>query len=233
MKLARFRPSASTTIAFVALFALIASTAYASGLSKNSVTNRSIRKNAVTGTKVKNSSLTGADVKGNSLTGSDIKESTLGTVPHATDASTVGGIAPSQLATNDRFVTGSVLLARGQEQQVIAAGPFAVIANCAPGGTDTKVLPKMRVTTTGTGGFAYVTGTNALPADTDFDGALAKEVDLFGGGGTAVRAKATPGSFDLYDPASGVVLVGTVNPYLNFGAGTNCRFAWFATVAKP
>lgn len=228
MKLAQLRPSGSTVIAFVAIFALISSSAVASGLGRNSVTNKSIRKNAVTGSKVRNGSLTGADIKNNSLSGQDIKESTLGTVPRASNADTVGGLAPAQLTTNDRFITGSLLLQPGEDRQVIAAGPFSVIAHCdnpPPG-----VFPRMRVTTTGAHGSAIVAG-SVMSTDYDFNAGEIKTVNLTGSSQTAT-VKSNVGSFDLQDPASGTVMLGSLHPYLNFG-GTNCRFAWFATVARP
>jgi hypothetical protein len=50
-----------------------------------------IRKSAVTNPKIAKNAVTGAKVKDNSLTGADVLESSLGKVPSATAADTVGG----------------------------------------------------------------------------------------------------------------------------------------------
>jgi hypothetical protein len=73
----RRRFGSAHVLALLALFAALASGAYAAQqAAKNSVTSRSVR----------NGSLTGTDVKNDSLTGRDVKESTLGPVPSAQSA---------------------------------------------------------------------------------------------------------------------------------------------------
>ena len=65
-------------------------------IKKNAVTTGKIKKNSITTAKVKNGAMDGSKVKDGSLTGSDINSATLGTVPLATSATNVNGIAISQ-----------------------------------------------------------------------------------------------------------------------------------------
>lgn len=110
MKLKFKRPSSGTTIAMIALFVALTSTAYAASLPKNSVGSKQIKKNAVTSAKIKTSSVTSSDVKNDSLTGSDINESTLGTVPTATNAQNAAAIGANTVTSGnvtDGSLTGS------------------------------------------------------------------------------------------------------------------------------
>lgn len=59
-------------------------------LKKNAVTTAKIKNQAVTAAKVKKGTLTGAQVKDGSLTGNQVNASTLGTVPTAQTANTLG-----------------------------------------------------------------------------------------------------------------------------------------------
>ena len=68
------RPSHTTVVAYLALFAALGGTSYAAvKLPKNSVGGAQIKKNAVTGAKVKNSSLGPSDIKNGSLLKADFK----------------------------------------------------------------------------------------------------------------------------------------------------------------
>lgn len=106
------RPSPAMVVACIALTVALGGTSYAAiALPKNSVGTRQLKKNAVTGVKVKANAITGVKVKANaitspkvatnSLTGADINETTLDTVPSATNATTAtnavtaGSAAPS------------------------------------------------------------------------------------------------------------------------------------------
>lgn len=209
------RPNSATIIAFVALFALVASTAYAASLPKNSVSNRSIKKNAVTGKKVKN----------DSLTGKDIKESTLSTVPKAANAESIGGLSAAQLAKSDSWVTYNVHLPEGQERALVSFGPFTVIARCvvaAPG-----VAAQIRVNTTGSGGYLYLVP--GAVSDNDFTTPEHKLTTL----STSTPPARFTHSFDLMDPASGIAGAGSVKIFLNFGSAETCRFAGSAVIERP
>jgi hypothetical protein len=81
------RPSAALVVAFAALFAAMSGTGYAA----LKITGKSVAKSTLTGKHVKNRSLGPSEHKPNSLGGGQIDEASLGTVPKATDADTVGG----------------------------------------------------------------------------------------------------------------------------------------------
>lgn len=203
-------------IALLALFFSISGSAAAKWLApKNSVTSKSIKRNAVSSTKVKN----------NSLTGSDIKESTLKQVPSARNADTVGGLSAGQLTTSDKFVTTNVLLAEGQDRSLIASGPFSVVGRCVTASPGVAVASQ--VSTTGAGGYASVTPGNAT--DADFSAPEVKSSSL---GSFTAPARSTSAAYDLYDPASGIAIQGTLHAYVNYG-GENCRFIAVATVERP
>ena len=91
------RPSAALVVSFAALFAAMSGTGYAA----LKITGASIVNGTVSGLDIKNKSLGPQEHKLDSLGGDQINESLLGTVPSAqtaakaTDADTVGGIAPS------------------------------------------------------------------------------------------------------------------------------------------
>lgn len=100
------------TIALLALFIALSGTTYAAAtalapnsvgtkqLKKNAVTAVKIRKSAVTNPKIAKRAVTGAKVKDNSLTGADVLESSLGKVPSATAADTVGGSTVKSFVTS-------------------------------------------------------------------------------------------------------------------------------------
>jgi hypothetical protein len=102
---------------------------------KEAVTTAKLKKNAVTNAKIADNSVTGAKVLDGSLTGADINAGTLGTVPNANNANTVGGntvkainfsgnpaIAPTQILNLDGF-TLTASCEAGAVLQVVANGP--------------------------------------------------------------------------------------------------------------
>lgn len=79
-------------MASIAVFMALGGVTYAAtALPKNSVGTKQIRKKAVTNIKLATNAVTGNKVKDGSLSGKDIKVSTLGKVPLAAAADTVGG----------------------------------------------------------------------------------------------------------------------------------------------
>lgn len=81
----------ANVMATVAVFLALGGFSYAAlRLPKNSVGTKQLKKNAVKGSKVAR----------DTLTGSDINESTLATVPTATDAQTLGGRSAAQFAAS-------------------------------------------------------------------------------------------------------------------------------------
>lgn len=102
------RPSPATIIALIALFVALGGTGYAAIVIPNNsigthqikpggVRSPDIRNHAIRSIDVRNLTLRGRDIKPNSLRSNQIAESTLTTVPHATNADTVGGLTPNQL----------------------------------------------------------------------------------------------------------------------------------------
>jgi hypothetical protein len=98
-------------------------------IKKNAVTTAKIKKNAITTAKIKNGAVDGSKVKDGSLTGSDINSATLGTVPLATSATNVNGIAISQFG--ERSAGGTA------EKDVFNNGHLRVTFACDGGGNIT------------------------------------------------------------------------------------------------
>jgi hypothetical protein len=69
-------------------------------LRAKAVTNSKLGANAVTTSKLKDGSVNGAKVADDSVTGWDVNESTLGQVPSAANAATLGGKAPTAFASS-------------------------------------------------------------------------------------------------------------------------------------
>jgi hypothetical protein len=125
------------TIALLALFLALSGTTYAAAtalapnsvgtvqLKKNAVTAVKIRKSAVTNPKIGKNAVTGAKVKDNSLTGADVLESSLGKVPSATAADTVGG------STVKSFVAS--VASGGAAATVLNLNGLIVTLTCAAG----------------------------------------------------------------------------------------------------
>lgn len=208
-------PSPGAVIATIALFAVLASTAWAATLPRNSVSTKSIKKNAVNSSKVKN----------NSLTGADIKETTLAKVPSAANADSVGGIPAGNLTTNDKLVTFNKQLPEGQEALLATFGPFSVTGRCIT--AVTGVSAQVAVSTTGSGGYAQVVDGNSV--DYDFSAPETKVTTL----NTVNIPYRYTKSFDLMDPASGLAVQGSVAEFLNYGTAETCRFAGSAVVERP
>jgi hypothetical protein len=141
----------------------------------SSLTGKDVKNSGLTGSDIKNSSLAGRDVKNNSLTGSDVLESTLGTVPsatnagHATSADTAGsaGSAGSVSGRTPFLVT----LSTGQSRTVAQNGPLSVVAQCITTGGNDIVRLIAHTTTAGAvmdGDDDHVGGADTLnPATTD------------------------------------------------------------------
>ena len=86
MQASKRRPSPALIISIIALIAALTSSAYAAGLSKNSVGSRQLKSKSVTTGKIANNAVTGAKVAKETLTGDDIKVGGLPPVPNATEA---------------------------------------------------------------------------------------------------------------------------------------------------
>src|SRR6478672_10015077 len=81
---------ANVLSSITAFVVLCGASAFAAGqLGKNTVGTKQLKKNAVTAAKVKKNAITTAKIKGDAVTGAKVNESTLGTVPSATLASSL------------------------------------------------------------------------------------------------------------------------------------------------
>ena len=80
---------------------IIAGSINGSDLATNSIGSSRVIDGILQGVDVRDGSLTGADVKDDSLTGADVDESTLGRVPSAANADTLGGHGPSEFVQGD------------------------------------------------------------------------------------------------------------------------------------
>jgi hypothetical protein len=122
------RPSPGLVVATVALVLALAGGAYAAA----TITGADIVNNSVTSKDIRNRSLRGKDVRNNALTGRQIRESSLGQVPSAADADTLGGQPPSAYQPDWAVVagaaTGATVLASSDGVSAIrnGAGSYTV-----------------------------------------------------------------------------------------------------------
>ena len=92
---------------------------------KEAVTTAKLKKNAVTNAKIADNSVTGAKVLDGSLTGSDINLGTLGTVPSANNANTVGGNTVKAINFSGNPTTGPT--------EILNLDGFTLTAQCSEG----------------------------------------------------------------------------------------------------
>jgi hypothetical protein len=103
--LRRFRPSPAMVVASIALFVAIGGISWAAAtigtddIKNGAVTKSKIHKKAVAKKKIKNNAVTTKKIADNAVNGDKVDESTLGTVPSATNADQLGGIAASDYST--------------------------------------------------------------------------------------------------------------------------------------
>ncbi len=123
--------SYANVVSTLCLFLLLTGgAAYAaSHLGKNSVGTKQLKKNAVTTAKINKEAVTGAKIKKGTLTGDQINVSTLGTVPNAGNADSLGGVAAGGYQQRIRWAyvsaAGTVLASGG--------GPAPTVIHEPPG----------------------------------------------------------------------------------------------------
>jgi len=94
-------------VSLVALFMSLGGVGYAAAtgsidsreIKNNSVRSADLKNNDVRGTDIRTGTVTGSDVKDDALKGADVLESSLGTVPQATNATQAGNAAHANTAT--------------------------------------------------------------------------------------------------------------------------------------
>jgi hypothetical protein len=145
------RPSPAMVVSLIALFVSLGGVSYgvATGsidsreIKNNTITSRDVRNNQVTGVDIRrggvfgsdvhNSSLSGVDVKNDSLQGRDILESSLGTVPNATTASTANTAGALSSQKKLSYQSG----AGGAATEIFNSGKLRLTASCGAGGAVT------------------------------------------------------------------------------------------------
>jgi hypothetical protein len=146
------RPSPAMAVALLALFVALGGSSYAAlrigtkQIRNNSVRsvdikNRTIRgkdihRRTVRGGNVARRTLSGGNLVRNRVTGTEIRESSLGTVPNASNSNALQGLGPGAFVPAGKFVTtGSAKkLSDGGSTTVFRSGPFTVTATCVDGG---------------------------------------------------------------------------------------------------
>ena len=107
----------------ICLFLLLggATAIAAGGLGKNTVGSKQLKKNSVTAAKIKKNAVTTAKIKKDAVTGAKVNESTLGTVPSATLASSLSPMEATHIVGNP----GEPAFENGAHN-LGATGPFAL-----------------------------------------------------------------------------------------------------------
>lgn len=197
-----------------------------SGLKANSVTTAKIKKEAVTTKKIKKNAVTGAKVKDGSLTGADINLSTVGTVPSATNASSVDTVKPFSAGANDN-----------QLVSLVKTSNFELMGICDP--NDDFDPPGVQSEDIGTAFVIYNRSTVPAYADSEDD----EDADLsvnqgvvfnYDDNGDGGEAMATDGHF--LSAASWANMQADINDVNSPEAGddypfsTECHFAGSALV---
>jgi hypothetical protein len=153
-RIKHYRPSPAMVVALIALFISMGGVSYgvATGaidsreiknntvrgkdIRNNQVASRDLRNNSARGRDVRNSSLTGADVGNDKLTGSDVLESSLGTVPNASAATTANfaGLAANTVG----LVHASPVKSNygDADKDLFSLNGFRVYLHCENGGPD-------------------------------------------------------------------------------------------------
>lgn len=138
MKQIRKRLTYANVMSSIAVFLILggASAIAAGQLAKNSVGSKQLKNNAVTTKKVKSNAITTKKIKNDAVTGAKVKESSLGTVPSATKATT----ADSATTANSATTAGSASSLAGYKpfgvfvgpgvHEIVAFGPFTIKGNC-------------------------------------------------------------------------------------------------------
>lgn len=98
-------------------------------LKANSVTTGKIKKNAVTTAKIKKNAVTTAKIKKEAVTGAKVNEATLGEVPSANNANTVGGLRIVKFSLNGPGPIANTL--------ILDLNGLQLFASCNAGGTVT------------------------------------------------------------------------------------------------
>ncbi len=193
---ARSRMTFSNLTALLALFVALGGSSYAAirvgsaEIADNSIRSkdihdgevrgRDIAKDTIRGTDVRDGDIQGRDIRDHTISGADVKESSLGKVPLAGEADTLGGKNAAAFLGSDKLVrVGPVSLQKGEEATVATSGPFTWTANCTDQGGDTHLSVKLESTEDGSFASSFGDGGGAVSPGapiTMFDGASSTPV---------------------------------------------------------
>lgn len=154
------RPTFANVTALMALVLVMSSVAWAASLPKNSVGTKQIKKRAVTSAKIRTNAVTGSKVKANSLTGSDINEATLGKVPSAGTADTVGtsfGPITVRIQSSASVATEAAARAAAAEVPMLTRGQLTFYAKCFVDSATNTLYGEIIVRTSANGAVALST----------------------------------------------------------------------------
>ena len=123
--------SPALVLSVVAVFIALGGGAYAA-LGKNSVGSKQIKKNAVVASKIKKDAVVTSKIKNDNVTGPKVKESSLGTVPSATNAARVDGYLtfPQTRYSATSGATEAAALSAAPENVMFNVGPITIYSKC-------------------------------------------------------------------------------------------------------
>jgi hypothetical protein len=194
----RRRPSAALVISIVALILAASGTAVAA---RHLVSGDSlIRKHSLSGDRLRN----------NTITGQQIKLSSLGQVPSAKNATSLGGHAASAFVlASDQIRSGLVTASTGQTVKLASFGPFTLSLQCNDDGSG-AVDAAVMVTSTTSGSEVFGSALTAgMPEEIDDAGPASDFTD--NAGGTLEEFVAPPDAY-IGDIIDGVFMPGTTAP---------------------
>lgn len=168
---ARARLSFSNVVAVTALFVALGGSSYAAirvdsgDIVDGSVKGRDIAKDTIRGTDIRDNDVQGRDIRNRTISGADVKESSLGKVPLAADAETLGGNGPDAFLAKGKLVrVGPVRLNAGEERSFASSGPFTWKATCSDLGAGNMNLV-VKLESSEAGAFTGAFGAGGGPVD--------------------------------------------------------------------
>ncbi|MBK8294665.1 MAG: hypothetical protein IPK93_07805 [Solirubrobacterales bacterium] len=199
MKALKDRITPSIVISSLALFVALGGASYAAlgknsvgskQLKKNAVVTKKIKKNAVASSKIKKNAIVTSKIKNDAVTGAKVKESSLGTVPNATNSAAADFAKQATLAESlEGFktfkqtripatsgATYSAAQAAAPEAKMFDSGPFTTYAKCITDTSTPGTYLTIYVKTTENGS-AFDSGHDSLYGDPDFLNSTTPEDD--------------------------------------------------------
>ncbi len=166
VSMARSRLTFSNLTALLALFVALGGSSYAAirvgsaEIADNSIRSKDIHdgevrgadiaKDTIRGTDIRDGDLQGRDIRDHTISGDDVKESSLGKVPLAGEADTLGGKSAAAFLGSDKLVrVGPVALQRGRGAHGGHQRPVHLDGHCTDEDGDTHLSVKLESTEDG------------------------------------------------------------------------------------